>query len=213
MQRGETVQLLADARRGSAPAVERLFERLAPRLLTLIRLEMGPSLRRRLESRDILQGSLLKAFQRLDQLRGDDAATLMGWLAGIARHEIRDQADYHHRQRRDAGRELSLDGAASPQLASRLRSASSRLVVSQELRRLERALESLAPQHREVIVLRRLEELSYPEIGIRLGKSADACRMLFARAMAALTLALDSGAPPALEGRRRPATTPPASRR
>lgn len=212
MERGETVQLLADARQGSAPAVERLFERLAPRLLTLIRLEMGPSLRRRLESRDILQGSLLKAFQHLDQLRGDDGATMMGWLAGIARNEIRDQAEYHHRQRRDAGRELSLDGGASPQLATNLRSASSRLVVSQELRRLERALESLSPQHREVIVLRRLEELPYPEIGARLGKSADACRMLFARAMAALTLALDDGGQEGAQHRPDP-KAPGASRR
>jgi len=30
--------------------------------------------------------------------------------------------------------------------------------------------------------------MSFPEIGQRLGKTPDACRMLFARAMAAVTL-------------------------
>ena len=45
------------------------------------------------------------------------------------------------------------------------------------------------PLQRELIVLRKLEELSYREIGERMGKSPDACRMLLARAMTALTLA------------------------
>ena len=35
------------------------------------------------------------------------------------------------------------------------------------------------------------EGLSFPEIGQRLGKSADACRMLLARALAALTMVLE----------------------
>jgi DNA-directed RNA polymerase specialized sigma24 family protein len=39
-----------------------------------------------------------------------------------------------------------------------------------------------------VILLRKFEELSFAEIGERLGKSPDACRMLLARAMTALTL-------------------------
>ena len=42
-------------------------------------------------------------------------------------------------------------------------------------------------EHFEVILLRKYEELTFPEIGERLGKSADACRMLYARAMTALT--------------------------
>jgi DNA-directed RNA polymerase specialized sigma24 family protein len=41
-----------------------------------------------------------------------------------------------------------------------------------------------------VILLRKYEELSFPDISRRLGKSEDACRMLFARAMTALTLRL-----------------------
>jgi DNA-directed RNA polymerase specialized sigma24 family protein len=43
---------------------------------------------------------------------------------------------------------------------------------------------------REIIILRKLEELPFPAIGARIGKSEDACRMAFARAMASLTLRL-----------------------
>jgi DNA-directed RNA polymerase specialized sigma24 family protein len=45
-----------------------------------------------------------------------------------------------------------------------------------------------------VIVLRSFDELTFGEIGARLGKSADACRMLFRRAMTALTSELEGDA-------------------
>jgi DNA-directed RNA polymerase specialized sigma24 family protein len=44
------------------------------------------------------------------------------------------------------------------------------------------------PAHREIILLRKFEELSFAEIARRLGRSEDASRMLLARAMTALTL-------------------------
>ena len=75
-------------------------------------------------------------------------------------------------------------------LRSPVRTALSQVLWSEEAGRLEQALESLSEAHREVILLRKLEELGFREIGERLGKSEDASRMLFGRAMTALTLAL-----------------------
>lgn len=178
--------LLARARDGSEEALERLFAAVGERLLTLIRLRLGRGLRERLESRDILQATLLKAFTRLPQLQAAETGPLMAWLARIAANEIRDQAAFHHRERRDAARAVPLE-AVPGDLAGRLRSVTSRLVLDEEARRLEAALETLPAAQREVILLRRFEELGYGEIGARLGKSPDAARMLFARAMAALT--------------------------
>ena len=43
-----------------------------------------------------------------------------------------------------------------------------------------------------MILLRQSEELSFREIGERLGRSEDAARMLLARAMAALSLRMAS---------------------
>lgn len=189
----ESAELLDRARDGSREALDLLFERSAGKLLALIRLRMGRSLRARLESRDLLQLTFLKAFERIGELRSTDAASLMAWLARIAENEIRDQATFHHRQRRDAGREVALDEPGTVrdlQLVERVRSASSRLVLSEQAERLERALENLDEHYREVILLRRFEELSYAEIGRRLGKTPDAARMLFSRAMAALTVAM-----------------------
>ena len=179
-------ELIRRAQAGSSEALNALYERCAGRLLAYVRLRLGRELRARLESRDILQAALVKSIERLPQLRGEDTGSLMGWLARIADNEIRDRADYYQRQRREAARELPLeDDAPVPSLT---RSALSRVILDEEAERLEAALEALSPAHREVILLRKFEELSFPEIAQRLGKREDACRMLLARAMTALTL-------------------------
>ena len=179
-------ELLQRARSGSPEALNLLYERCAGRLLAFIRLRLGKELRLRLESRDILQATLLKSVEHLGELKGDQTQSLMAWLARIAEHEIRDCADFHHRQRRDAAREMPLDDDAP--LPALTRSALSRVILDERASHLEAALETLSADHREVILLRKFEELSFAEIGRRLGKSEDACRMLLARAMTALTL-------------------------
>ena len=62
------------------------------------------------------------------------------------------------------------------------------MIENERTAQMERALESLPDAQREIIVLRKLEELTFAEIGVQLGKSEDACRVAFARAMAALVL-------------------------
>jgi RNA polymerase sigma-70 factor, ECF subfamily len=189
MDPASSTTVLREALAGSDAALEALYERFGPRLLSFIRLKMGRSLRARLESRDILQATFLKSFQHLDDFEGQDGRSLLGWMMRIAEHEIRDRADFHHRQQRDAKQEDDLDGQAGL-LAARSRSALSRLILDEQAQRVEAALESLTDAHRQVILLRTYEELSFPEIAKFLAKSEDACRMQYARAMTALTLAL-----------------------
>jgi RNA polymerase sigma-70 factor (ECF subfamily) len=191
VDRQETTTLLARAREGSAEALDEVYGRVAGRLLALIRLRLGPELRARVESRDVLQATLLRSFERIDQFEGARGPSLMAWLARIAENEIRDLVDRHRRQRRDARRDVPLSGAGRA-LADNVRSLSSRIVVKEEEARLEAALAELADHHRRVIVLRKLEELGWAEIARRLDRSEDACRMLLARAMAALTIALEA---------------------
>lgn len=183
-----SADLVQRAKQGSDAALNLLYERCAGRLLAYIRLRMGRDLRARLESRDILQATLLKSVEHLQELKGNETQSLMAWLARIAEHEIRDRADYHKRQRRDGAREVSLDDQP---VADDARSPLSRVILDERARRLEAALDTLTPAHREVILLRKFEELTFPQIARRLGKSEDACRMLFTRAMTALTLALE----------------------
>jgi len=188
MDRSETTALLRRAREGSDDALNRLLEHCAGPLLRFIRLRLGPSLRSRVESGDILNASLLKAFQGIDRFARADGRSLAAWLARIADNEIRDQADFHRRIRRDRGRDVRLESEDESRLIARLRTQTERLALREQLDRLELALESLEADQREVILLRRFEERSFAEIGKRMDRSPDACRMLLARGMAALTL-------------------------
>ena len=192
MEAPATVDLLRRAKAGSPDALNLLYERCAGRLLAYIRLRMGRDLRARLESRDILQATFLKSLTHINQLEGSETGSLMAWLARIAENEIRDRVDFEQRQRRDAAREVPIedDGA----FRAPARSALSEVILDEEALQIERALESLSPAHREIVLLRKFEELSFGEIGARLGKSEDACRMLLARAMTALTLKLSETA-------------------
>lgn len=190
MPSAETTQLFQQARSGAPGALDAFYERCARKLLPIIRLRMGRSLRSELESRDILQAVLVKSLQRLEQVQ--DPQAVMAWLARIAENEIRDQADYRHRQRRDAERRTTLEAAAD--VPAPMRQALSQAIANQQMARIEEALESMPAAERDIIVLRKLEELPFAAIGARLGKSEDACRMAFARAMASLTLRLSRDA-------------------
>lgn len=191
MNRDESSLLLRRARGGSGDALNALFEECGEPLLAYIRLRLGARLRQQLESGDILQATLFKAFENIDQFEGSSAKSLLGWLAAIARNQIRDEADYHRARRRDAARTVPLSGQLE-NLAAEMQSEVSRIQLKEEASRLERALESLKEEHREVILLRKYEEMTFPEIGEHLGRSPDASRMLYVRAMTALTREVQS---------------------
>ena len=184
MPTADTRFLYEQAKRGAPEDLDAFYERCARKLLPLIRLRLGRTLRREMESRDILQSVLCKSFQRIDQV--DDPAAVIGWMARIAENEIRDQADYHRRQKRDAALRVPIDDAAT--VPAPVRQALSQVILTEQAKALEDALDELPEQARELIIMRKFEELTFPEIARRVGKTEDACRVAFSRAMAALTI-------------------------
>jgi len=182
----ESAVTLQRARDGSSEALNRIFHECGERLLALIRLRLGPELRRHIESRDILQDTLLRAFENFDDFRGSSNKTLMAWLAAIAGNQIRNQVEYFHRQRRDVKQTVPLDENLHV-AATEVRSQVTRLNMNEEAMNVESALDSMDELHREVILMRNFEELTFAEIGERIGKGADASRMLYARSMVSLT--------------------------
>lgn len=189
--REHSSHLLRRARAGSTTAADEVLQEVGGKLLALIRLRLGPDLRARLESRDILQMTMLRAFEHFDQFEGSGHETLMGWLAAIARRELMHEAEFQHRLKRDREREMAYEeGNEVPldPIGRHVRSEVSRIHFERKAQLVERALEQLAVDHREVVLLRRYEELSFPEIAERMERSPEACRKLFNRAMTTLTM-------------------------
>jgi RNA polymerase sigma factor (sigma-70 family) len=110
------------------------------------------------EADDVVQEAMLRAFRGIDGWRGGD---VKAWLFAIVRNcHLSARAQQQRRglvpltQAQDQGDAL-VSSAPGPEAISMHRD---------ESRRWQRLLEGLAPEHREVLVLRELEELGYREI-------------------------------------------------
>ena len=189
MDRSRTTQLLLRAKKGEAQALDGLYSRIGARLLSLIRVRMGADLHGRLEPEDVAQEVLLKAFQKIGDFEQDQSRSFFAWLAIIAGNTIRDLAAFHQQARRDARQTLAGEGSPA-EIAAKHRSACSQVILDQELLQLESALGTLSERHREVIVLRQFEERPFSEVAEIMEMGEDACRMLFRRALAKLTVKL-----------------------
>ena len=181
---------------GDDDAVDRMVARFLPRLHAYVRVHMGPGLRRREASVDVVQSVCREVLLRQDgfEYRGD--AAFRGWMVEIAGNKIRDRLKFWGRDRRDAGREVELsDGASLGALAAVYRSVASpsrAAVRVEEIEMLEQALERLDDEDREVIALCHLLQLPREQVGVRMGgKSATAVRSHLQRALVRLSTELE----------------------
>jgi RNA polymerase sigma-70 factor (ECF subfamily) len=161
---------------------------------------MGSELRSKLESMDLVQDALMCALRDLGDFTYRSEGDFLRWLTKIAENRLRDNVDKLHADKRDIRKEVRLGDRNQTaegvfgRTAEPIYSSTPSLIMSrkEELDKLEKAIDELKPEYREVIVLKRIEGLSYKEIGARLGKSADGVGMLLSRAMVALTGVFES---------------------
>lgn len=165
--------------------------RLRPWLQMVAERELSDGLRGRIDASDIVQQTLLKAWQRESQFNGETHEERLAWLRAILKNTIRD----HYRRlngstKRGSGREQAATDLFAPgnpglsQVAiERAPTASGELVVAEEWNQLYRSLARLSGEQRRVIELRHFEELSFAEIAVRMNKSDPAVRMLWVRAL------------------------------
>jgi RNA polymerase sigma-70 factor (ECF subfamily) len=139
---------------------------------------------------DLVQETLIKANDRFGQFAGRTEGELAAWLRQILARQLADSARRFHGAARDISRERPVAhflDASSSSLAGLLPAAGSSPSMSAERREmsvlLADALAEMKEEYRDVIVLRNLQELSWPEISERMGKSQGAVRMLWTRAL------------------------------
>lgn len=156
------------------------FERYRERLLSVIYLRMGPDLRARMDPEDVLQEVAIEAIHSWHTL--DDPENAGAWLVTLARRKVarilRDQVGVAARDpRREQHMKTDLP------LADRRSGPVTVADRRDRLALLEDALCKLSEDHREVIVLSRIEGLSAKEIGERMNRSENAVHLLLSRAL------------------------------
>jgi RNA polymerase sigma-70 factor (ECF subfamily) len=187
-------QLLTRARRGDDGALGTLLEQYRAYLTLVARLELGCRLQGKADPVDLVQEAFLEAARHFHGFRGSSEAELAAWLRQILAtcltHLVR---RYYGTGARDVRLERPLGEGATQSsgqvdggLIARQSSPSQRASRREEAVRLADALDVLPADYREVIVLRHLEGLSFPEVARRMGRSVDSVEKLWVRALARL---------------------------
>ena len=147
--------LLARACAGEGAAFHELADRHAERLFRLAFRLVGEVQ----AAEDVVQNTLLGAFRGMRAFEG--RSTVKTWLSSIL---SRQAARYHRSRARRTAISLEEGGAGRDDAAGALASedADRRMDVHEALRQ-------LSPEHREIVVLREFEGMSYAEMAAALG--------------------------------------------
>ncbi len=195
--------LLDQARQGDAPALGRLLESYRAYMVVLARLQIGKRLRGKVDASDVAQEAVLGAFRDFPQFRGTTEKELLAWLRGnlasllanLVRH-------YQGTQARDVRleRQLAVELDQSSQaldlgLVAAGSSPSQQAVRREQSALLAEALGRLPEDQRELLILRHLEGLTFPEVAERMGRTVDSVKKQWPRALAALRRLMGGGTP------------------
>jgi RNA polymerase sigma-70 factor (ECF subfamily) len=190
-------QLLAQARAGAGPALGELLAAYHEYLALLARVQLGRRLQGKVDASDLVQETYLQAHRNFAQFRGTTEAELAAWLRQILASRL---AKLIRRYYGTRGRDVRLEQALADEMDQSSRMLDQGLLAPQSspsqqaLRReqavlLADALARLPADYREVLILRHLEGLRFPDVARRMGRSLDSVEKLWTRALARLRLA------------------------
>jgi RNA polymerase sigma-70 factor (ECF subfamily) len=156
----------------------RLLEGFRAYLRLLAQVQIGPPLQGKLDPSDVVQQTLLEAYQDLEHHQGESEAELAGWLRKILANNLADAVRRYTTAARDVNLEHSLERALEQSsarleafLASEHSAPGARAEREEQLVRLAEAMARLPEDQRQAIELKHLEECSVATIGRRLGRS------------------------------------------
>ncbi len=174
--------LIERARAGDANAMEALITEVTPSVERFARRLCPGS-----DVDDVLQETLISLVSNLGRFEGRSA--LRSWVFAITRSAC-------SRQHRGLKNRPHDGDDAVAEMADAAPDPEQRVADDELTRSLTAALDSLSPEHREVILLRDMEGLTAPEAAASIGLTVDALKSRLHRARAALRDALR----PTLEG-------------
>jgi RNA polymerase sigma-70 factor (ECF subfamily) len=187
-------QIILEARAGGEEALGPLLELYRNYLRLLARIEIGRKLQGKLDASDLVQETFLEAHRNFGLFRGTDEPQFAAWLRQILAAKVANLVrHYFGTQGRDVRLEQDLaahlDNSSrilGNELAASLTSPSLQAARREQAVLLADALEKLPPDYREVIILRHLEGLTFPEVSRRMGRTLDSVEKLWLRGLARL---------------------------
>ncbi len=195
----DTESLLLLAKSGDGAALGRLLERYRNYFGLLLRLRSRRQLRKPRDAEDLLQEIGLEIRRRIATFPGTSVREFLAWvrrmIGSILASRVRPHApEAEGRVRPEWWPDGSVRSARAPGRGSLApRSIPGRQAVRHEQAViLADALNRLPEDYREVIILRHLEGIAFPEVARRLGRTEDSAKNLWLRALARLSRILEA---------------------
>jgi RNA polymerase sigma-70 factor (ECF subfamily) len=183
---------------GDFPDAPRL-ERFRDYLHLLTRVQLGTDVGGKIDPSDLVQQTLLEAYQKRDQFRGRNDAERGAWLRTILARNLADAIRAGRRQKRDFTRERSLEAdlerssaCLGAWLVCEQSTPSEQAMRHEQAILLANALSGLPTSQREALVLHYWQGFSLAEIAGRLERTPDAVAGLLKRGLKHLRAVLDS---------------------
>jgi RNA polymerase sigma-70 factor (ECF subfamily) len=147
----------------------------------------------KVDASDLVQETLMEAHRDFGQFRGRTEGEFVHWLRRILASNLANLIERYTAQRRDLRLEQQLvagldqsSQALDRGLVARESSPSGHAVRREQGLLLANALEQLPDDYRQVLILRHLEQLSFPDVARQMGRTLDSVKNLWARALAQL---------------------------
>jgi RNA polymerase sigma-70 factor (ECF subfamily) len=180
---------LAAARTGCAASLGELLQGYRRYLLLVAQRELDPALEAKGGASDLVQETFLEAHRDFALFHGVGEEEMRAWLRRLLLNNL---ADFTRRYRETNKRRLECEqpldahgGSSSPmgRLPADMPSPSAQAILNEQDGALQRALTRLSDDHRQVLLLRYREGLSFEEIAVLMVRSANAMRKLWSRAL------------------------------
>jgi RNA polymerase sigma-70 factor (ECF subfamily) len=175
----------------------RLLDGYRQYLLIIANEVIGPDLQAKLGASDLVQDTFLHAQRRLDAFRGRTRAEMRAWLRTILERRLSNiQRFFLATEKRAGTREVAIEAFAATSsdkrevLAGRSPSPSEHAVRSELAVTLGAAMQRLPKHYRQAFGWRHHDQLSWDEIGLKMGCSAEAARKVWSRALHQLRIEL-----------------------
>jgi RNA polymerase sigma-70 factor (ECF subfamily) len=186
--------LLHEARAGDAAVLGQLLELYRRYLTLLARLQIGQRLQGKIDASDLVQETYLEAHRNFARFHGASEGQLIRWLRQILAAKLVDLLRrYLGTQGRDVRLEREIEAAFDRSsvlldrgLLAPQPSPSQQAVQREQAVLLADAIAELPDDYREVIVLRHLEGLTFPQVALRMQRSLDSVEKLWMRALVRL---------------------------
>ena len=200
--------LVQQAQSGSSAAIGSLLEAARGYLLLQAEQHLPQSLRAKVGPSDIVQETAIDAHRDFPRFRGTTQEELYAWLRTILQNNVTDAVRrFEMAQKRTAKRETSIsvivDRCGISVLPAGSNTPDNSAIRREDAALLAGVLTRVPDDYQTILRLRYWDGLTFPQIATRIGRSEEAARKLWYRALARLTGELQA----------RPAgqQTPPAS--